>query len=159
MQTYLEPVGAPSFAHSAKGGIAQTSTFRSLPGTNRGVPHPSRTLRRVGDSTNLNLSNFIRYEPWGAPSFAHFAKGGTAQTSTSQSLSGTNPGCPILRALCEGWDSTNLNLPFSTRHEPRGAPSFAHFAKGGIAQTSTSQSLSGTNRGVPHPSRTLRRVG
>ena len=90
--TQHEPRGAPSFAHFAKGGKAQTSTSHL---------YPVRTL--------------------GAPSFAHFAKGGKAQTSTFHSPPGTTKGAPILRALCEGCDSTNLNLPFSTQHEPRAA--------------------------------------
>src|SRR5208337_2727103 len=123
--------------------------------------------------------------------------------------------CPILRALCEGWDSTNAarlgffrglggdrrrqplppHIERGTQLLPRGdrpglalgAPSFAHFAKGGIPRTLRGEVfVEGVEPGgyasispptssaapsffhvatdpdlrlVPHPSRTLRRVG
>ena len=78
--------GAPSIAHFAKGGIPPPRKswdfFRDNPILR--VPHPSRTLRRVG---------FHHRESLGILS-------GTIQSC----------GCPILRALCEGWDSTTAKI-------------------------------------------------
>src|SRR5208283_3821050 len=77
----------------------------------------------------------------GAPSFAPFAKGGMyggwPTLHQSQML-----GCPILRAVCEGWDvrwRVAHPSPIPNARVPHPSPT--------------------PNARVPHPSRRLRRVG
>ncbi len=99
---------APSFAFSAKGGKPRTSPKTTFNPARKWVPHPSRFLRRVGN-----------HKPHPKP------------PSTQH-----ENGCPILRAFCEGWETTNLTQNHPQPSTKMGAPSFAFSAKGGKPRTS-----------------------
>ncbi len=118
-------MGAPSFAYFAKGGKARTPLHPMRPSARKWVPHPSRTLRRVG-----------KHKP-----------------HCIQCIHPHENGCPILRALCEGWESTNPTASNASIRTKMGAPSFAHFAKGGKAQTPLHPMHPSARESVPHPSR------
>src|SRR6266852_2637214 len=76
-------------------------------GYDRWVPHPSRSVRRVGrDATD-------GYDRWVPHPSRFWAKGGTRcdrwvphpSRSVRRVARDATDGCPILRVLCEGWDA------------------------------------------------------
>jgi hypothetical protein len=91
------------------------------------VPHPSAVLSRMG---------------------------GTAQTSTGHSPIPRR--APSIRSfIADGWDSTNLNRPFS---DPAPCPILPQFYRGWVGQHKPQPAIL-RSRAVPHPSAVLSRMG
>ena len=77
------------------------------------VPHPSRTLRRVG-FTEAPFPIFC--------SFPFVGQSTPTRSPPCRSSPLRSAGCPILRVLCEGWDSLKPPFQYSVRFPSLGSP-------------------------------------